>query len=92
LPTGAPIASATFCIQAGTTGSWTVSKWEFAITARRKGFGIPFLFVFPSAASENIVSISGSNWSAGRISHRKTSSSSPAFHQVCATPGATPST
>jgi hypothetical protein len=44
----------------------------------------------PSAASENIVSISDSNWSAGLIAQRKTSSSSPAFHQVCETPGATP--
>ena len=67
-----------------------MSKWAFAITASRKGFGMPFRLVLPSAASENIVSISDSNWSAGRISHRKTSSSSPAFHQVCDTPGAMP--
>ena len=66
-----------------------MSKWAFAITASRNGFGMPFLFVLPSAASENIVSISDSNWSAGRISHRKTSSSSPAFHHLCDSPGRT---
>src|SRR5262245_5178465 len=52
---------------------------------------MPLALVLPSAASENIVSISDSNWSAGLIAHLKTSSSSPAFHQVCATPGATAS-
>ena len=51
---------------------------------------MPFALVLPSAASENIVSMSDSNWSAGLIAHRKTSSSSPAFHQVCGTPGAMP--
>src|SRR5262249_21186776 len=45
----------------------------------------------PSAASENIVSISCSNCSAGRISHRNTSSSSPGFHHLCAWPGSTTS-
>jgi hypothetical protein len=50
-----------------------VSKHALAITASRKAFGMPFAFVLPSAASENIVSISDSNWSAGRISHRKAS-------------------
>ena len=71
---GAPIASPSFCIQAGGKGSRTSSKWALAITASRSGLGMPFLLVLPSAASVNIVSISCSNWSAGRISQRKTAS------------------
>ena len=39
-----------FCSQAGGKGRRTSSKWAFAITARRSGFGMPFLFVLPSLA------------------------------------------
>src|SRR5215471_3465881 len=81
--------SASFCIQTGGKGSTTVSRWARATTASRNGFGMPFLFVLPSAASENIVSISDSNWSAGRISQRNTSRASPPFHHLCAWPAST---
>ena len=40
-PSGAPIASPTRCSHAGGKGSRTVSKCARAITASRKGFGIP---------------------------------------------------
>ena len=63
--------SPTRWIHAGGNGSRTVSKWARAITARRRGLGMPRLLVLPSWASENIVSISRSNWSAGRTSHTK---------------------
>ena len=60
-----------------------------AITASCSGFGIPLRFVLPSAASENIVSISDSNCSAGRISHTKCATSSPAFQNLCGVPAGT---
>ena len=50
---------------------------------------MPFLFVLPSFASANIVSISDSNCSAGLIRQRKTSSESPPFHHLCAWPAST---
>ena len=61
------------------------------MTASRSGFGMPFLFVLPSRASENIVSISCSNWRAGRISQRKRAAVSPEFQNLCAVPGSTTS-
>ena len=70
-PSGEPMASPIRCIHAGGNGRRTVSKCAPAITASRSGFGIPFRFVFPSAASANIVSSSYSNPSAGRISQMK---------------------
>src|SRR2546423_764197 len=45
------------------------------MTASLSGFGTPFLFVFPSSASANIVSSSDSNCSAGR--------DSPAPRTIC---------
>ena len=60
-----------------------------AITASRSGFGMPFRFVLPSAASANIVSISDSNCSAGRISQTKCAISSPAFQNLCGVPAGT---
>ena len=89
LPTGAPRTSPSFCSQCGIFGSRTSSKWWFAITASRIGFGMPFLFVLPAAASEYIVAISRSNWSAGVTVQTKRTSSSPAFQNLCAVPGST---
>ena len=83
------MARPAFCIQAGGNGSRTSSKCAFAITARRSGFGMPFLFVLPSFASANIVSSSRSNWSAGRTSVTKTASVSPAFQNLCELPAGT---
>src|SRR4029450_3063325 len=74
--------------QAGTANA-PCRKWALAMTASRKGFGKPFLFVFPAAASANMVSINDSNRSAGRSSQRNTSSPAPAFHHLCACPGST---
>jgi hypothetical protein len=71
------------CIHAGGNGNCTMSNVSRAMTASRSGFGIPFLFVLPSAASENIVSIGCSNLSAGRISQTKCASSSSAFQNWC---------
>ena len=64
-PTAAPIVSPTRCSTLGTSGARRPSQWASAITARRIGLGMPFLFVLPSAASPNMVSISASNCSAG---------------------------
>src|SRR5215218_3829413 len=77
------------CIHAGGKGRRTSSKWARAITASRSGLGMPFRPVLPSAASPNIVSISRSNCSAGRTSHTKCASSSPAFQNLCAVPAGT---
>src|SRR5262249_26576212 len=87
-----PTASAARCRKAGGKGRRTLSKCALAITASRSGFGKPFRFVLPSAASVNIVSISDSNWSAGRISQRNRASPSPAFQKRCGVPGATTAT
>ena len=59
--------------------SRTVSKCACAITASRSRLGMPCELVLPSRASENIVSISCSNCSAGRTSHTKRAVASPAF-------------
>ncbi len=82
----APIARPAFCTQEGGNGSRTSSKWASAITASRSGFGIPFRFVLPSAASSNMVSSSRSNWSAGLTSQTKVASVSPAFQNLCEIP------
>ena len=73
----------------GDSGSLTSSKWCFAITARRSGFGMPLRFVLPSPASAYIVASNCSNWSAGRTSHRKRAAVSPLFQKRCAVPGST---
>ena len=78
-----------FWMKAGGNGSRTSSKWWFAITASRSGFGRPFLFVLPSFARPNIVSISFSNWSAGLIAQRNRAAVSDAFQNLCAVPGST---
>src|SRR5262245_54064835 len=88
-PTGAPRASPARCIQTGIFGSRTSSKWCFAITASRNGFGIPLRLVLPSAASVYIVASSCSNWSAGRTSVQKRAGASPLFQKRCAVPGST---
>ena len=62
------------------------------MTASRSGFGMPLRFVLPSTASVNIVSSSDSNWSAGRTSQTKRTSSSPAFQNLCGVPGSTTAT
>ena len=69
-----------------------MSKCALATTASRSGFGMPFRFVLPSAASANIVSSSDSNWSAGRISQTKQTGSSPAFQKRWGVPGSTVTT
>ena len=46
----------------------------------------PLRFVLPSVASPNIVSISCSNWSAGRTSQTRCASPSPAFQNLRAVP------
>ena len=84
-----PARSPSFCIQAGGNGSRTSSKWWFAITASRNGLGRPFLFVLPSFASPNIVSISASNCSAGLTTQRNRAAVSEAFQNLCAVPGST---
>src|SRR5439155_2980264 len=91
-PTGAPSARHARCSHDGGNGSRTVSKCVFAMTASRSGFGMPFRFVLPSAASANIVSSSDSNCSAGRTSQTNSTGSSPAFQKRCAVPGSTVST
>src|SRR6266511_4183397 len=88
-PAGAPSTSPSFCSDCGMSGRRTSSKWWFAITASRNGFGMPLRFVLPAAASEYIVAISRSNWSAGVTVQTNRASSSPAFQNLCGVPGST---